>query len=365
MDLLRWGGLITTFSLDSSVTDSAASATALATGYKTNNGMVAIDPSGGVLETVLELAEDLGMSTGLVTTTRITHATPAAFAAHVVSRDLEDEIGDQMLKADTEILMGGGRRHFLPASDPGGARLDQRNLTATAQEVGYTVVSLPWELALWDRSTRLLGLFNDSHMSYDLSRIDSIEPSLSEMTSIALGALAENPRGFFAMIEGGRIDHASHANDINTTVGEVIAFDAAVGVAINFTRSYPDALLLVTADHETGGLSVIQETDSGKTQVSWRTSGHTDEPVPWFSTGLLSGLFQGVEDNADFGSRLIRILRGSRPTTMVAWPSGILGTAIGTAMVAITSTASFVGSSPLIIGSSARHRNALPTRSRV
>lgn len=331
MDHLRWEGLVSTHSADDLVTDSAAAATALATGYKTNNGVVGVDPNGIVLETVLERAESLGLSTGLVTTTRITHATPAALAAHVSSRGLEDEIANQVLQADIEILMGGGRRHFLPTLDPQGARQDDRNLIEDARQQGYTVVSSASNLLSWDAASPLLALFHEGHMSYDESRNGSLEPSLVSMTKAALGALKKDPGGFFIMIEGGRIDHASHANDLDTTISEVLAFDAAVQVALDFTRMNENVLLVVTADHETGGLGVTPSDVMGNPHVLWSTTSHTSDLVPLFSEGVFSQRFQGLLDNTDVGARLLELLarqvRGKLPWQGISSIGELVGTA--------------------------------------
>lgn len=274
MDLLPVQGRMSTYSADSMITDSAAAGTALATGQKTDNGVISQDPSavrgqlhGAPLKTILEWAEELGLATGLVTTTRVTHATPAAFYAHWYERDDENTVAEQFIsRGDIEVLLGGGRRHWLPqgALDPEtGApskRADERDLIAEAQDLGYTYV--------WDHqgfqavdptaTNRLLGLFEYSHMDYELDRAEDEagEPSLAEMTRLAIQLLDQDPDGFFLMVEGGRIDHAAHANDAGRMIWEVIAFDLAVGVAREFAQK-GDVLLIVAPDHGTGGPEVI------------------------------------------------------------------------------------------------------------
>ena len=247
-------GYMSTHSLDFLVTDSAAAGTALATGSKTNNGMISVLPSGLILETVLERAQKLGKSVGLVTTTRITHATPAAFASHVPSRGMENEIAVQLLEHKVNVLLGGGLRHFIPMEVEGSKRKDSRDLTKEAIAMGYTFVKTRSELLKVDPSETnlLLGLFSMSHMAYEIDRAGTDQPSLAEMTAKAIEILSQNEKGFFLMVEGGRIDHANHANDIAAAIMDTLAFDEAVKVAFDFAKRDGHTLLIITADHVTG-----------------------------------------------------------------------------------------------------------------
>jgi alkaline phosphatase len=238
-------GYTTTHPLGALVTDSAASGSALATGRVTKNGIVSWSEEEGDVETVAERAHAAGKAVGLVTTTRLTHATPAVFAAHCRSRDMEDEIARQeLIGSRFEVLLGGGSRHF-------------ETLLDTAAMLGYTVVRTAAELEQVDtrRSERLLGVFSRSHMSYEIDRGATDEPSLAQMTAAALERLGRDPDGFFLMVEGGRIDHACHDNDPGTLLHGLLAFDEAVGVALSYAERHRGTLLLVTADHETGGLA--------------------------------------------------------------------------------------------------------------
>jgi len=252
--------LVATRSLDYLVTDSAAAGTALATGYKTNNGMISQTPDGSPLLTILEKAQALGKSTGLVSTTRLTHATPAVFASHIYDRDLENEIAVQMVESGTNVMLAGGRRHFIPQTASGSKREDDRNLLSEAENLGFVVVQNAEELRSIDPQAidNLLGLFTGSHMSYEIDRNPAEEPSVAEMTQKALDILSQNPEGFFLMVEGGRIDHACHANDAAATIHDTLAFDEAVGVALDFWQNHPNTLIIVTADHETGGLCITE-----------------------------------------------------------------------------------------------------------
>lgn len=264
MDQFTNVGYARTFSHDNTVTDSAAAATAFSAAHKTDNGVLGMAPENEEhhedeehfdVETVLEAAEKKGMSTGLVTTARITHATPAAFASHIGSRDEENSIAEQMLiDHDIDVLLGGGKRHFLPKEE-GGKREDGKNLLQAANEKGYTLIENEAALENTD-AEKMLGLFNNSHMTYELDRDLTEEPSLELMTTKALDNLEKNDNGFFLMVEGGRIDHAGHANYPATNIHETIAFDQAVAAALDYAKKDKNTLVIVSADHETGGMSI-------------------------------------------------------------------------------------------------------------
>jgi len=282
MDKMEQTGIVKTFSANSLVTDSAPASSAMATGKKTNNGVISQDSTaiqgkrdGGNLTTILEMAEDRGLSTGLITTTRITHATPAAFYAHVDNRDNESEIADQLSASGVDLILGGGLQYFVGKndSDPlgnAGKRDDERNLLAEFESQGYLLVYNRSSFQKVDSSQteRLLGLFESSHLQYDLDRLSAEEkdPSLADMTSTAISILSHNPKGFFLMVEGGRIDHAGHERNLSRTITETLAFDEAVKVALDFASSNNETLVIVTADHECGGL-VLQPEDLGVYEV--------------------------------------------------------------------------------------------------
>ena len=238
------------------VTESAAAATQIATGVRVTAGVVAMSPDGKTpLKTIMELAKDKRMGTGLVTTSEITDATPAAFAAHVAHRSDEASVALQQLHLGVDVLLGGGKRFFLPET-MGGKRKDGRDLLEGSRRAGYTVVGTASEFQQAN-SGKILGLFTMGNMAYEIDRGKTAEPSLADMTAKTLEVLARNPKGFFVMIEGGRIDHAAHRNDAAGTIRDVLAFDDAVGVALDFQKRNPDTLLIVTADHETGGMAVV------------------------------------------------------------------------------------------------------------
>jgi len=247
---------------DSTVTESAAAAVQMATGVKVLARAVGIGPDGKDLKTILEMAKEKGKATGLVTTSGITDATPAGFMAHVAHRSEEEKIADQLVKSDVNILFGGRKEFFLPQSEKG-KRKDNRNLLNDARENGYVVVETVEEMKKTN-GKKILGLFNQSNMLFEIDRKGSTEPSLAEMTAKALEVLSKEEQGFFLMVEGGRIDHAAHYYDIGAVISDTLAFDEAIKVAYDFQKANPDTLLIITADHETGGLVVLPYTPTSK-----------------------------------------------------------------------------------------------------
>lgn len=260
-------GASRTGSASSRITDSAAGATALASGIKTNNAEIGEDAAGRPVGTVLEAAHARGMGVGLVATSRITHATPAAFAAHVPDRNTEDIIAVEELAARADVLLGGGREYFLPRR-AGGGRRDGRDLLAEARRRGVHVIGSRREL-LRAAAAPLVGLFASDHMSCEVDRDTVAEPSLAEMTRAALALLGSRPGGFFLMVEGSRIDHVAHDNDPGALPREVLAYDEAVRVAREFARRDGRTLVLSVADHETGGLGLGRR-EEGEHAVGFR-----------------------------------------------------------------------------------------------
>lgn len=272
MESLPVTGFCTTHSSSDYVTDSAASGTAISCGAKTSNGAIGwtdpkIDPSGTSrpLQNICQLAAAAGKATGVVSTARVTHATPAVFFAHVTSRDNEAEIAAQLGDSPLQVALGGGRGLFYPPDmfDPEtGAPCKGLAGRVVADELaadGWAVVHSAGQLGNIDPATDprpVLGLFEMSHMNYEADRAEDKlgEPSLAEMTEFAIRRLAQDPDGFFLMVEAARIDHASHANDARRAIADTIAFDQAVARARELCGE--DTLIIVTADHETGGLAL-------------------------------------------------------------------------------------------------------------
>lgn len=250
-------GSVRTHSARERITDSASSATAYSTGFKTENGAIAVDTLHRPLQTIVEAAEARGMATGVVSTSRLTHATPAAFAAHVPDRGMESEIALQMLDAGLEVLLGGGRHFFLPEAR-GGARSDGRDLVQEASFLGYQTVG-DMEALEAVREGPALGLFSESHMPWEIDAAQgeaSHVSRLARMTQKALEVLQQSEAGFFLMVEGSRIDHASHAHDAAAALRETLAYDEAFEAARIFAEKNGETLLVAVSDHETGGLAL-------------------------------------------------------------------------------------------------------------
>lgn len=293
MDTLPYAAFVNTQSANAVVTDSAAAGTALATGYKTNNGMISVLPDGTPVETILESAVKLRKAVGLVTTTTITHATPASFGAHVNSRGDEGDIAIQYIEKKIDVLLGGGRAMFAPKTSKGG-----RDLLGEAERAGYVIVDSRDSL-LSARGSKLLGLFQDGALT-----TDPPEPTLAEMTEKAIQVLSADNDGFFLMVEGGQIDWRCHDNDRVGTIKQVLQFDLAVGKALDFARHNGNTLLIVTADHETGGLAI-----TGNDSISWGSKGHTGATVPLLAYGPGAERFCGVLDNTDVPKRIAELWR--------------------------------------------------------
>ncbi|WP_428236814.1 alkaline phosphatase [Gracilimonas sp.] len=297
-------GFVKTHSSDNLITDSASGATAYSCGLKTYNGAIAVNPDKEACKTILELAEEMGLSTGLIATSSITHATPASFASHVESRSMEEEIAVQLLSSGAEVMLGGGFEFFSSQY-----RSDSLDLISQAEEAGYQLLRNEEELDN-SEAEMLLGLFaNDG-----LERAEG-EPSTSAMTSKALNILSRNEAGFFLMIEGSQIDWGGHGNNTDYVLNEVEDFDAAVKTALDFARQDGETLVVLTADHETGGMTLQRQRAEGDSlEIYWTTGYHTGTPVPLMAYGPQATEFMGWRDNTYVGKRMAELLNlGSLP----------------------------------------------------
>jgi alkaline phosphatase len=274
-------GLVTTWSTSNAVTDSGAASTAFSAGVKTDNRVVGLGPDGRSTRTLADLAQAKGWRVGYVTTTRITHATPAAFYAHHENRDDECAIAEQLLVQRPDVALGGGLTFFDPDSpDCRGVRPGGRDLLAEARSAGYTVWQR-YEAAPQPLPDRLLGLQARGHLAMQLDErqipADRRDPALARLSELALEALSRREQPFFLLIEGGRIDHGGHAFDAASVAAEIDAFDEAVAAVLAFQRRNPETLVVVTADHATGGLAVNEFVDWAgikrqRASVEWMTA---------------------------------------------------------------------------------------------
>lgn len=259
MQLLKRPDLYTgtqdTASNSSPVTDSAAAASAWGCGQRVDNGALNTDPTGKTLTPIYSRAKQAGKRTGLVSTCRISHATPAGFAASVPSRDQETAIVSQYLSGQVDILLGGGAKHFAGKNKDGSATVDYFKKFEAS---GYRIVRDSEGLnQLPVNNKPILGIFSDSHMPYALDRKNDKSlagvPALTEMFSAALKHLDGSEEGFLLQVEAGRVDHAGHANDPGAILHDLLEFDACIPIALDYVEKNPDTLLVVTTDHGTGG----------------------------------------------------------------------------------------------------------------
>jgi alkaline phosphatase len=313
-------GLVDTQSADSTITDSAAAATAFASGIRTYNGAIGVDTDTNTVTTVLEVAQQRGMATGLVVTSTITHATPAAFAAHVPDRYMDFEIARQLSESNVDVLLGGGLRYFDPTSrSDSGFDLDL--LTTMAAE--YSVLLTPDEFqnVNTDSVSKIVGLFASRHMIDAFSR----SPSLPAMTTKAIEILDKDPDGFFLMVEGSQPDWRGEDNStLDSVTAEMLDLDRAIWVALEYQRSHPSTLIVVAVDHDAGGLA-LQHAQPGESDyvptaptdtsdrsplvARYTTDGHTATMVPLFASGPGAERFGGIQDNWEIGQLLLETLR--------------------------------------------------------
>ncbi len=288
-------GVHTTYCADRAVTDSAAAATAFATGMKTNYEMLSVDPKTlAPLETVLEAAEKRGKATGTVTTAEFFDATPAAFAAHAKYRH-DPGIDAQMLRSGADVIAGTLEEDFTNELSP--------ELAKVAAENGYTVVNTRQKLDE-AKGAKLLAIFKWQERNLDVP-----EAPLPVLAKWAIDHLDDDPDGFFLLIEHEGTDSSSHQNSPDVRKA-LTSFDEAVGVALDFASKRGDTLVIVTGDHETGGLRVSETKTTSKLRIEWSTTDHTATMIPIFAYGPGSSVFAGVQDNTDVGKKLRAAVTG-------------------------------------------------------
>lgn len=272
------------------ITDSAAGATAISTGKKTYNGAVAVDDNKQALPTILELAEKKGLATGMISTSAITHATPAAFIAHRESRELYEDIALDFLNTEIDLFIGGGLDHFSK-------RKDNKDLVQALKDREYNVVTSMNDLYSYNSNKKLAALIAPKHLS---TMIDGRGNYLEKSTELSINILSKDPDGFFLMVEGSQIDWGGHANDAEYIRTEVMDFDRAIKVALDFAEKDGNTLVIVTADHETGGLALSgneEDKTQNKIEPKFTTKNHTGVMVPVYSYGPGSEKLEGIFEN--------------------------------------------------------------------
>ena len=312
VDEFPYSGIVLTHSEDAIITDSASSATAYSTGYKTNNTYLGLDSEKNNLENLTETLDRYGFVSSLLATSEITHATPAAFVAHVDLRWKTDEISSQMMNSSVATLLGGGRHFFLP-KEMGGKREDGRNLLEEVK-ASHTLLTTKDEMFNFDQNTsgRVFGLFADEHIrNIETPDNHALEPSLSEMLEFAVNRsehfIDNGCKGFFIMAEGSQVDWAGHVNNLEYLRREMHDLDSAVESALKYAMERKDTLVVVTSDHETGGLLIEPanpvDYSGNEVKFSFNTAvgrgSHTGVPVPVYAYGPGAQHFTGTLDNTD------------------------------------------------------------------
>ena len=298
-------GLSITCSADKLITDSAAGATAIATGYLTNNKYISVDTIGRPLYTIFEHAEKLGLSTGVVVTATVTDATTGAFVGHSISRYDQNLIASQMVAQNFDVIIGGGMKYFLPKS-LSGEREDNRNLLESLNSKNYSLPKNYSELKSLPKSiTKLYALFEMDGLAESSKR----NYSLGDLTKTALNHLRNDKDGFVLMVEGSQIDWAGHDHKSKELIDEMKDFSSAITEALNFAKKDGNTLVVITSDHETGGMSVTKgNLDGSELELSYTSGGHTPSPVGIFAFGPGEGSFKGIMNINYIGQKLFKLI---------------------------------------------------------
>ena len=289
-------GLSKTSSASDLVTDSAAGATVFSTGEKTYNGAIAVDMDTIPLPTIVEQLSKRGLATGIVATSSIQHATPASFYAHVKNRRLYEEITTFAPNSGVNFFAGGGLKFF-------NKRKDGKDLLAEMKAKGYEVITDQLPKAP-SENNELILLAEEGMPKMSEGRGDF----LPNATQLALEKLSKNEKGFFLMVEGSQIDWGGHNNDAEYLIEELLDFDKTLGVALDFAKQNGDTLIIVTADHETGGFTLASEgSDYNKIKPSFSTTGHSATMVPVFAEGPGASLFNGIYESNEIYHKMMAL----------------------------------------------------------
>lgn len=291
-------GFQKTYSASDFVTDSGAGGTALATGQKTYNGAIGVDVDKNPVENIREKCEAMGKATGVVSTSAITHATPASFMAHDTSRNNYEAIAADFLATNVDVFIGGGYKHFTQ-------RKDGKNLAEELSGKGYQVVT-DLESASKVTKGKLAALLAPEHLkTMEQGRGDMLPVA----TKTALNILDNDKEGFFIMIEGSQIDWGGHQNNTSYIVTEMMDFDRAIGEALKFAAKNKETLVVVTADHETGGFAINGgDLEKGNVLGGFTTGNHTGIMIPVFAFGPGSEVFRGIYENTDIPKKIMQLL---------------------------------------------------------
>jgi alkaline phosphatase len=298
LERFPYSGFSKTYSFDDYITDSGAGATAIACGIKTRVGMIGMGPDSVAVKSIVEIAHKNGLATGVVVTCCVTHATPAAFVAHNPDRADYEDIAKDFLNGSIDLFIGGGENHFRK-------RKDGRDLCNDLKEQGFDVVYNIGDMNK-SNSGKLAALLAKSDMP---KASEGREGMLKAMTKKALEVLRKDKNGFFLMVEGSAIDWACAGHNINYAISETIDLDDAIGVAKEFADENGETLIIVTADHETGGLTLTGGSITGhKVEAKFAAEDHTAVMVPIFSYGPGAEKFSGIHENTFFLDEFLNLL---------------------------------------------------------
>lgn len=290
----EYTGLMKTHCADRLITDSAAGGTAMATGTKTNKSYVGVDPDGNSLKTICEYANENGKTTGVISTCRLTDATPATFSVENIDRDKTAEIAEAYIYSGIDFILGGGRKYFEKHKD-------SINLLPRFADQGYQIASSMKELN-GIRSGKVFAPVEEN----DMAKPDVRKDQLWRATKKALEVLNQNDEGFFLMVESSIIDDYGHFNDLELLMKEILDFDRTIGKVFEWAEQHPGTLVLVTADHETGGLTLIDgNLDEGSITANFSTKNHSGVMVPVYAFGPSAEIFSGIFDNTDLFHKML------------------------------------------------------------
>lgn len=290
-------GLIRTSSSAQLVTDSAAGATAFASGVKTYNGAVGFSNKNKPVPTIVEILSESGYASGVIATSSVVHATPAAFYSHVKSRRIYQMIAEQLVESELDFVAGGGEKFFTQ-------RTDGKNLYEAMRAKGFDIHTdaLPEKVS---EKKQLIILAEDGMPKM----IDGRGDFLPNSTKLALDYLSKNEDGFFLMVEGSQIDWGGHDNNADYLIGEQLDFDKTIGVALDFAEANGETLVIVTADHETGGFTLSGAGDNYyRLEPSFSTTGHSATLIPVFAHGPGSEMFRGIYENSEIFHKMMELL---------------------------------------------------------
>lgn len=298
LERCTYTGFSKTYSSSNFTTDSGAGGTALACGVKTKNGMIGMNADSVAVESILQEASRNGLATGVVVACALTHATPASFVAHQINREMNDEIAADYLKMNIDVFIGGGRKYF-------DKRVDARNLTEELKAKNFKIAYTLDEVKA-TKTGKLAGLLYEDQNPPMPER----STMLPDATVAAIDILEHNGKGFFLMVEGSQIDWACHDNNAEQEIKEMLDFDKTVGKVLDYAKRVGNTLVVVTADHETGGLTILDgKFGDTKMKTVFTTKSHSGVPVPIFAFGPGAENFTGFMENASFKAKLSKLLK--------------------------------------------------------